>query len=103
MEAKARLTASTQITAAKHAQVKFKNGSVHEVLFFSDPAKGKGTFMLKTKGLPSLKFIKEGGKYAVYTMGRQRDQVDQDSRFDAKTADASEAYMKGIKKFWKAA
>lgn len=104
MEAKARLTASTQtqITAAKTAQVKFKDGSVHKISFFSDPNKRKGNFILKSPDLPSLKFMLENGSYAVYIVGSQRLDIDKASRFDTKTAEASDAYMKGIKKFWKA-
>lgn len=104
MEAKARLTASTQtqITAAKTAQVKFKDGSVHKVSFFSDPNKRKGNFILKSPDLPSLKFMLENGSYVVYIVGSQRLDIDKASRFDTKTAEASDAYMKGIKKFWKA-
>jgi hypothetical protein len=103
MEAKTRIQSSaTVVTAAKTAQVKFKDGSVHKVSFFSDPTKRRGTFILKSPDLPSLKFMLEGGKYVVYTVGNTRNDIDKDSRFDTKTAEAADAYAKGIKKFWKA-
>lgn len=102
LEAKARLSssiASTEVTAAQHAQVKFKDGSVHKVSFYSDPNKRKGKFRIKSPGLPTILFKLEKGTYHAY---KEKDgDVDAISRWNTKEADAKKAYLKGMGKFWR--
>ena len=101
IEARARLVATAvEVKAAKHFQVRFKDGSEHEVLFFADPTKHKGSFSARVKkaGLPQLKFRKgPDGKYYVcpWTKG-----VDA-KWFPTGESDAQKAYNKSIKKYWK--
>ncbi len=102
INAKSRLDAATEVTAAQHANVEFKDGSVHKVSYYADPGKRRGNFMLKTPGLPSLVFNKDSGRYIAYTYNVRRDGPDPESAFKTGTSDAKEAYLKGIKKFWKA-
>jgi len=100
IEAKTRLTA-TAVTAAQHVMVTFKDGKEHKVSYYGDPGKYKGNFLLKSPGLPNLAFNKDSGSYIVYPYGARRDALLGPS-FKTKTANAKEAYLAGIKKFWKA-
>jgi hypothetical protein len=102
IEAKTRLTAdATEVRAAKHALVKFKDGSQHEVLYFADPTKRKGSFSVRVKksDLPQLKFRKgPDGKYMVCPWVQGQDA----KWYPTGTDDAAKAYIKFTKQYWKA-
>jgi hypothetical protein len=95
------LTAAQKVTAAKKVDMQFKDGKTHTVSFFSDPGKYKGSFQLRSKGYKNLYFRKSPeGKYFVCHW--KKGQPEAPKWEPTKKADAKEAYMFALKKYWKA-